>query len=80
MKAKLLLKFKRTDTLGNVMEIVVWSVRGDTRYPEAVKYRLAYIPYGRRAPVVLFDNHYPKGHHKHVDGRQETYPYMSIAG
>jgi hypothetical protein len=29
--------------------------------------------------AVLYDNHHPKGHHRHLEGREETGSWMSTA-
>lgn len=33
---------------------------------------------GQRTPAVLYDNHHPKGHHKHIGGRQSAYQFSSV--
>jgi hypothetical protein len=43
-----------------------------------VRYRLAFIPAGMREPAVLYDNHHPKGHHRHVEGVQEPYRFETV--
>ena len=40
---------------------------------------LAFIPEGRSEPTVLYDNHHPKGHHKHIDGQEFPCVYSSVA-
>lgn len=47
------------------------------RTPEGVRYRLAYIPYGTQEPMVLYDNHHRKGHHRHIQGVESPYPFTS---
>lgn len=69
-KATLLLRLKRTDMDGDIIEQVVWQVPQDSRQPEGIRYRLAFIPLGAKRPAVLYDNHHPKGHHKHVAGAE----------
>jgi hypothetical protein len=78
MKAKLLLKRKFTDEQGGLFELVVWSVPHTRLYREGVRYRLAYIPDGRENPAVLYDNHHPKGHHKHLDKLEQPYEFSNI--
>ena len=56
----------------------VLFLRGRTDAPEGVRYRLAFVPAGQREPAVLYDNHHPKGHHKHVDGAESPYEFTSI--
>lgn len=67
-KATLLLRYKRTDMDGDIIEQVAWKVPASILQPEGVRYRFAFIRHGERSPAVLYDNHHPKGHHKHVGG------------
>ena len=60
-QAKLVRRRKWTDELGNLYEIVLWRVKQSARYPEGVRYRLAFIRSGERTPALLYDNHHPKG-------------------
>lgn len=78
MKATLLLKQKLTDKDENLKELVVWAVPISEKYPEGVRYRMAFIPAGVESPTVLYDNHYPKGHHKHIDEKEISYHFTSI--
>ena len=63
MKAKLLLWQKSSFQGGGVIEMII----------------LAFIPEGRSEPTVLYDNHHPKGHHKHIDGQEFPCVYSSVA-
>lgn len=78
MKATLLLKQKLTDKDENLKELVVWAVPISEKYPEGVRYRMAFIPAGVESPTVLYDNHHPKGHHKHIDEKETPYRFTSI--
>ena len=78
MKAVLLLRRKFTDGYGNLFEWVVWRVPVDRLYCEGWRYRLAFIPLGIRRPAVLYDNHHPKGHHKHLDNREQPYAFSGL--
>jgi hypothetical protein len=69
-KAELYLRSKVTDDEGNIREIVIWKVEPNARTPDGVRYRLAFIRAGDRRPGVLYDNHPPKGHHRHIRGTQ----------
>jgi hypothetical protein len=42
-RARLILRRKWTDERENLYEIVIWKVDRSTLYPEAVRYRLAFI-------------------------------------
>ena len=78
MKARLLQRKRQTDGNGNLTSRVIWLVPRNERHPEGVRYRLAFVPGGARAPVVLYDNHHPKGHHRHLVGKQEAYGFTSV--
>ncbi len=78
MKAKLLLKQKLTDSDGDLRELVVWMVPVNDRYPEGVRYRLAFVPRGHRLPRVLYDNHHPKGHHKHIENKESAFGFVDV--
>jgi hypothetical protein len=28
-------------------------------------------------PTILYDNHHPKGHHKHISGREAPYAFVT---
>lgn len=62
-----------------LIEAVIWKVPVSPHYPEGVRYRLAAIPPGRSRPVILYDNHRGKGHHRHVLGRQYNYAFVDVS-
>jgi len=65
------------DEEGWRMVIKVWKVRPTETSPEGVDYSLSLIsPDGER--VVGYDNHWPKGHHRHVLGEGSPYAYKDI--
>jgi YD repeat-containing protein len=68
-KAKRIHSFKTIDRVKGIEERNIWDVPVDEKNPDGIRYRLAYIPAGRATPSVLYDNHHPKGHHKHIEGR-----------
>lgn len=78
MKAVLLLKQKLTDEDGDILELVIWKVPIGTRNPKGVHYRLAFIPQGHARPTLLYDNHYPKGPHKHINGVESAYAFVDL--
>ena len=77
-RAKLPRHRKWTDDRGDLYEIVLWEVERSARYPERVRYRLAFIRAGEERPSVLYDNHHPKGHHRHVGAREEPYSFTTV--
>ena len=66
------------DEKGDLTEFVLWRVPRAPQHPEGIRYRLAFVPAGRKRPAVLYDNHHPKGHHRHWEGREEPYPFVSV--
>ena len=79
-KAELFLRTKLTDDEGNIRDIVIWKVERTPHMPEGVRYRLAFVPADGRRPTILYDNHPPKGHHRHL-GRapQSAYQFETVA-
>ena len=76
-RARLILRRKWTDERENLYEIVIWKVDRSTLYPEAARYRLAFIRSGEQRPALLYDNHHPKGHHRHVGTYEEPYSFVT---
>jgi Family of unknown function (DUF6516) len=79
MKAMALARTKEVRDDGTIVEVVVWEL------PEAVppcthkfKYRLFYG--SADAERIRYDNERGKGDHRHVNGREEPYEFVSIDG
>ena len=77
-RATAILREKLIDEEGNIVELTIWKVPVTEQYPLGVRYRLALVPTGTRAPAVLYDNHQPKGPHRHVEGREEPYAFVDV--
>ena len=37
-----------------------------------------FVRHGEEEPAVLYDNHSPKGHHRHVHGVEQEYVYSDV--
>jgi hypothetical protein len=61
---------------GAVVEIKVWRVPKTSSYPEGVKYSF-FAVYGGEV-LVGYDNHSPKGHHRHRKGKEEPYAFYDF--
>jgi hypothetical protein len=61
---------------GIIVEAKIWRIVGDSRFPDEVKYSLFAVYDGET--LVGYDNHHPKGHHRHIGSREEAYNYTSI--
>jgi len=65
------------DEEGWRMVVKIWKVPRSRTSPEGIDYSLALIsPQGE--PTVGYDNHWPKGHHRHVLGQEGPYSYRGI--
>jgi hypothetical protein len=78
MAAELVLPQKLIDEEGNILEMSVWRVPKTLKTPDGVRYRLAYVPSGEEEPAVLYDNHHPKGHHRHFRGIEAPYEFQGV--
>ncbi len=57
------------------VEMAIHDVGVSERYPRGVKYGL--ICFDQESDrFVLFDNHYPKGPHIHIDNEEFKYKYL----
>ena len=58
------------------MEFTVWQVTRSAQYPEGFKYSFFAVRNG--VVVVGYDNHTPKGHHRHFGGMEEAYEFAGL--
>src|SRR5712692_9576283 len=77
-RATVIRREKIIDEDGNILELVIWRAPSAPRQPSGVRYRLAFIRRGDARPAVLYDNHSPKGHHRHVEGVEEAYQFVDL--
>ena len=78
-RARLVLREKIIDEQGNITEFAIWAVPAEGQpATERVRYRLAFVRRGERSPAVLYDNHEPKGHHRHLEGTEEPYAFHDV--
>ena len=61
---------------GIIVESKIWQIVGDDRYPDKVKYSLFAVYAGET--IVGYDNHHPKGHHRHFGDSEESYNYTTV--
>jgi hypothetical protein len=76
MKAVSVIREKVTTVEGIIVETKVWAVPKSEAYPEGVKYSLFAV--FRGAVLVGYDNHSPKGHHRHWKGGEEPYQFRDF--
>jgi Family of unknown function (DUF6516) len=77
MKARLLFHERRLFDDGAIMEMKIWRVpRPVLASRHDLKYSLFYGYPGRR--LVGYDNERAKGDHRHIDGRELPYTFVSV--
>lgn len=77
MRAVLLLRERIIDEDGDLTELVLWRVPRSPKNRDGIRYRLAFLPAGERKPAILYDNHHPKGHHRHRGASEEPYGFST---
>ena len=75
-KASLVIHDKVLLESGVIVEIKIWAIPKDLRYPDHYKYSLYAIYNGE--VLVGHDNHYPKGHHRHINDKEGNYNFTSL--
>jgi len=77
-RGTLILREKVIDEEGNIVGMVIWKVTVAPQNPAGIRYRLAFVPRSERTPAVLYDNHAPKGPHRHLQGIDEPYAFAGV--
>ena len=63
---------------GAIREMVIWRLpRSTPERPHGLKYRLYYGD-SKGKCLVRYDNETGKGDHKHIDGHEELYHFLSV--
>jgi len=77
MKATLLAHSKEVRDDGSIVEVVIWELPEPLPPSEHnYKYRLFYGWPGRE--IVRYDNERGKGDHRHVDGEEQSYIFVTV--
>ena len=77
MKAIRLFHDKTSLPDGSIVEMSIWRLPAtDPERPHGLKYSLYYGRSGER--FVGYDNERGKGDHKHIDGREMRYRFVSV--
>jgi hypothetical protein len=76
-RARSILQTKVVLGNGVIVEMKIWEMQtNDGRYPDGLRYSLYGIYDGR--VLVGYDNHYPKGHHRHLGVLEAPYRFSSL--
>lgn len=76
MQAKSLLHEKIVNDDGSIVEMKVWQVQKSSHYPLGVRYSLYWVTDGKI--LAGYDNHFPKGPHRHYGSHEEKYDFVSV--
>ena len=77
MKATRLFHDKATLPDGSIVEMTIWQLAtANPDRPHGLKYSLYYGRAGER--IVGYDNERGKGDHKHIEGRELRYRFVSV--
>lgn len=69
---------EKSSAAGRIREIKVWKISDLVRYPDGVRYRLVLVNAEDGFVHLLYDNHWPKGHHVHTMGVEQAYKFESV--
>lgn len=61
---------------GGLIEVKLWSVSPSPDKPHGFKYSLVYIE--RRKRIIGYDNGERRGDHRHYEGEEESYEFMTV--
>ena len=77
-KAKLIYRSRLVYPDGAIREMVIWQLpEKSPDRPHGLKYRLYYGD-ARGKCLVRYDNESGKGDHRHFQGKEEEYVFMSV--
>ena len=74
--SKLSFSEKRIELDGSLVEMKIWEVPRSEKNPQGVRYSLFWVK--EEKTIVGYDNHYPKGPHRHYGDKQEPYEFTTI--
>lgn len=63
---------------GYIMEVAIYQVPSNTKTPHGYRFRCFLVDPVNGKELVGYDNHWPKGSHRHFRGIEEPYTFHSI--
>ena len=75
-ESKLITSLKYLEKEGGLVEIKIHEVPKSMMYPLGYRDSLYYLKYGQ--VHVGYDNHYPKGPHKHLHCKEYSYDFAGV--
>lgn len=74
-RSKLTLVHESSKMVGKC-EIKIWKIDDPKSYPQGIKYSMFCVESATGKIIVGFDNHFPKGPHKHIGEIETPYDYV----
>lgn len=74
--SRLLFHEKIVEEDGSIVEMKIWRIKKSGTNPDGLKYSLFWVKEGKT--LVGYDNHHPKGPHRHYGDREESYAFKTI--
>lgn len=78
MKATRIYYYKERTVTGRIVEAVIYEVPPNLRNPTGYRFRCFMVDETTGEELVGYDNHWPKGPHRHVRGREEPYTFTGV--
>ena len=63
---------------GYIMEVKVYRVPVSGKNPHGYRFRRFMVDARSGEEIVGYDNHWPKGSHRHFQEKEEPYPFRDI--
>lgn len=76
-KSAKILHRKYVEEDGGIVEMKAFQIPSSIQYPLGLKYSLFYIR--EKSVIVGYDNHFPKGPHKHLLGKEYPYQFNNLS-
>ena len=77
MKRQPLRAFK-VSRKGYIMEVAIYEVPVNAKTSQGYRFRCFLVDPVSGEELVGYDNHWPKGPHRHLRGREEPYVFQTI--
>lgn len=78
MKATRIYHYKERTATGRIVEIVIHQVPPSPRNPMGYRFRCFMVDEATGEELLGYDNHWPKGPHRHVRGHEEPYAFAGV--
>ena len=63
---------------GYLLEVKIYKVPVSKKNPLGYRFRCFMVHATTGEEIVGYDNHWPKGSHRHLQGREESYSFQNI--